>query len=55
MRLVEVLGGLIALVVAFMKIDLTVLGFTFSLWNVMIYVLVAGLILDLIWRFLDGR
>ncbi len=51
----DVLTGLIALVVAFMKVDLTVLGFTFSLWQVMIYSLVAGLVLDLIWGFLNGK
>lgn len=53
--MIEILASLISIVVAFMKVDLTVLGFTFTLWNVMIYVLVVGLIIDLIWRFLDGR
>lgn len=53
--MIEILASLISIVVAFMKVDLTVLGFTFTLWNVLIYVLVAGLIIDLIWGFLNGR
>lgn len=53
--MIEVFTGLLSLVVSFMKIDLSVFGFSFSLWHVMIYLLVAGLILDLIWGFLNGK
>lgn len=53
--MIEVLASLISIVVTLMKVDLTILGFTFSLWQVLIYVLVAGIVIDLIGRFLDGK
>lgn len=53
--MIGMLADLIALVVALMKIDLSILGFTFSLWYLMIFGLVAGIIIDLIGRFLDGK
>lgn len=52
--MIGMLADLIALVVTLMKIDITVSGFTFSLWQLMIFVAVAGIIIDLVWRFLDG-
>ena len=52
--MIGMLADLIALVVTLMKIDFTIWGFTFSLWQLMIFVAVAGIIIDLAWRFLDG-
>ena len=49
--MIDVLAGLLSVVVTVMKVDLTILGFSFSLWQLLIYSLVAGLILDLIGRF----
>lgn len=52
--MIGMLADLISLVVALMQIDLSILGFSFSLWQLMIFAVVSGIIIDLVWRFLDG-
>ena len=53
--MIEMLADLIGLVVALLKIDLILFGFTFSLWQLMIFTVVAGILIDLIGGFIGGN
>lgn len=47
--------AMIGLAVSLLKFDMTVWGFTFSFWDILIWSMVAGIILILIWGFFSGK
>lgn len=48
------LGEVIKGVLDLLKIPFTLGSFTFSLWQVYLFMLVAGIISYFVWRFFDG-
>ena len=53
--MIEILASLVSLAVDTLKMEVSVLGFSFSIWGLMIYGLIASIIIDLIGRFLNGK
>lgn len=51
-NIIEILSLLVGLAVDVLRMELPLLGMTISLWNIMIYVLVAVVIIELIGRIL---
>ena len=49
----EALGALIQLIVQIMKIPFTVWGFTLSLWEIMLSLMIGGIVITLIVGFFN--
>lgn len=47
------LAAILSAAVDLMRLPFTLYGFTFSFWDIMIWSAVAGIVVFLIWRFLQ--
>lgn len=47
--------AMIGLSVSLLDFDMNIWGFTFSFWDILIWSMVAGIILILIWGFFSGK
>lgn len=51
----EDFAAMIGLSVSLLKFDMTIWNFTFSFWDILIWSMVAGIVLFLIWGFFHGK
>lgn len=50
----SIFGQILSSGMSLLKISFTIWGHTFSMWQVFVFSIVAGIVFDVVWEVIDG-